>query len=182
MEQDDTLLSRVKNALASNKNVLGLVASYLLMLLCLVLFFSVNHWIAKLFLALIAIGAALFSRFLLEALRIKRNYEKEKHRPAAPLPELEDQSADRTEKEDMMVKEDLTEQEDAPEDADTNSAPNIEPNMPLVFISEKGNKYHQDKACAGLRFADEIQKVSEEEAIALGRQACLRCQQKQADA
>ena len=39
MEQDDTLLSRVKNALASNKNVLGLVASYLLMLLCLVLFF-----------------------------------------------------------------------------------------------------------------------------------------------
>ena len=86
MEQDDTLLSRVKNALASNKNVLGLVASYLLMFLCLVLFFSVNHWIAKLLLALIAIGAALFSRFLLEALRIKRNYEKEKHRPAAPLP------------------------------------------------------------------------------------------------
>ena len=176
MEQDDTLLSRVKNALASNKNVLGLVASYLLMLLCLVLFFSVNHWIAKLFLALIAIGAALFSRFLLEALRIKKQYEKEKHLPAAPLPELEDQSAE------PELKEDMQEQEEAEEDADTNSAPNIEPNRPLVFISEKGNKYHQDKACAGLRFADEIQKVSEEEAIALGRQACLRCQQKQADA
>ena len=176
MEQDDTLLSRVKNALASNKNVLGLVASYLLMLLCLVLFFSVNHWIAKLFLALIAIGAALFSRFLLEALRIKKKYEKEKHLPAAPLPELEDQSAE------PELKEDMQEQEEAEEDADTNSAPNIEPNRPLVFISEKGNKYHQDKACAGLRFADEIQKVSEEEAIALGRQACLRCQQKQEDA
>lgn len=176
MEQDDTLLSRVKNALASNKNVLGLVASYLLMLLCLVLFFSVNHWIAKLFLALIAIGAALFSRFLLEALRIKKKYEKEKHLPAAPLPELEDQSAE------PELKEDMQEQEEAEEDADTNSAPNIEPNRPLVFISEKGNKYHQDKSCAGLRFADEIQKVSEEEAIALGRQACLRCQQKQADA
>ena len=176
MEQDDTLLSRVKNALASNKNVLGLVASYLLMLLCLVLFFSVNHWIAKLFLALIAIGAALFSRFLLEALRIKKKYEKEKHLHAAPLPELEDQSAE------PELKEDMQEQEEAEEDADTNSAPNIEPNRPLVFISEKGNKYHQDKACAGLRFADEIQKVSEEEAIALGRQACLRCQQKQADA
>lgn len=176
MEQDDTLLSRVKNALASNKNVLGLVASYLLMLLCLVLFFSVNHWIAKLFLALIAIGAALFSRFLLEALRIKKKYEKEKHLPAAPLPELEDQSAE------PELKEDIQEQEEAEEDADTNSAPNIEPNRPLVFISEKGNKYHQDKSCAGLRFADEIQKVSEEEAIALGRQACLRCQQKQADA
>lgn len=176
MEQDDTLLSRVKNALASNKNVLGLVASYLLMFLCLVLFFSVNHWIAKLFLALIAIGAALFSRFLLEALRIKKKYEKEKHLPAAPLPELEDQSAE------PELKEDMQEQEEAEEDADTNSAPNIEPNRPLVFISEKGNKYHQDKSCAGLRFADEIQKVSEEEAIALGRQACLRCQQKQADA
>ena len=176
MEQDDTLLSRVKNALASNKNVLGLVASYLLMLLCLVLFFSVNHWIAKLLFALIAIGAALFSRFLLEALRIKKQYEKEKHLPAAPLPELEDQSAE------PELKEDMQEQEEAEEDADTNSAPNIEPNRPLVFISEKGNKYHQDKACAGLRFADEIQKVSEEEAIALGRQACLRCQQKQADA
>lgn len=176
MEQDDTLLSRVKNALASNKNVLGLVASYLLMLLCLVLFFSVNHWIAKLFLALIAIGAALFSRFLLEALRIKKKYEKEKHLPAAPLPELEDQSAE------PELKEDMQEQEEAEEDADTNSAPNIEPNRPLVFISEKGNKYHQDKSCAGLRFADEIQKASEEEAIALGRQACLMCQQKQADA
>ena len=176
MEQDDTLLSRVKNALASNKNVLGLVASYLLMLLCLVLFFSVNHWIAKLLLALIAIGAALFSRFLLEALRIKKKYEKEKHLPAAPLPELEDQSAE------PELKEDMQEQEEAEEDADTNSAPNIEPNRPLVFISEKGNKYHQDKSCAGLRFADEIQKVSEEEAIALGRQACLRCRQKQGDA
>lgn len=170
MEQDDTLLSRVKNALASNKNVLGLVASYLMMILCLVLFFSVNHWIAKLLLALIAIGAALFSRFLLEALRIKKKYEKEKHLPAAPLPELEDQSAE------PELKEDMQEQEEAEEDADTNSAPNIEPNRPLVFISEKGNKYHQDKSCAGLRFADEIQKVSEEEAIALGRQACLRCQ------
>ena len=175
MEQDDTLLSRVKNTLASNKNVLGLVASYLLMLLCLVLFFSVNHWIAKLLLALIAIGAALSSRFLLEALRIKKKYEKEKHLPAAPLPELEDQSAE------PELKEDMQEQEDAPEDADTNSAPNLEPNRPIVFISEKGNKYHQDKSCAGLRFADEVQEVSEEEAIALGRQACLRCQQKQAD-
>ena len=176
MEQDDTLLSRVKNALASNKNVLGLVASYLLMLLCLVLFFSVNHWIAKLFLALIAIGAALFSRLLLEALRVSRKYEKEKHLPATPLPELEDQSAE------PELKEDMQEQEEAEEDADTNSAPNIEPNRPLVFISEKGNKYHQDKSCAGLRFADEVQEVSEKEAIALGRQACLRCQQKQADA
>ena len=176
MEQDDTLLSRVKNALASNKNVLGLVASYLLMLLCLVLFFSVNHWIAKLFLALIAIGAALFSRFLLEALRITRKYEKEKQLPPMPAPEQEDPSAE------PELKEDMQEQEEAEEDADTNSAPNIEPNRPLVFISEKGNKYHQDKSCAGLRFADEIQKVSEEEAIALGRQACLRCQQKQADA
>ena len=76
----------------------------------------------------------------------------------------------------------MPELEDAGEYADTNSAPDHEPDRPLVFISEKGNKYHQDKACAGLRFADEIQKVSEEEAIALGRQACLRCQQKQADA
>ena len=176
MEQDDTLLSRVKNALASNKNVLGLVASYLLMLLCLVLFFSVNHWIAKLLLALIAIGAALFSRFLLEALRVSRNYEKEKQLPPMPVPEQEDQSAE------PELKEDMQEQEEAEEDADTNSAPNIEPNRPLVFISEKGNKYHQDKACAGLRFADEVQEISEEEAIALGRQACLRCLQKQTDA
>ena len=176
MEQDDTLLSRVKNALASNKNVLGLVASYLLMLLCLVLFFSVNHWIAKLFLALIAIGAALFSRFLLEALRITRKYKKEKQLPPMPAPEQEDPSAE------PELNEDMPEQEDAPEDADTDSAPNIEPNRPLVFISEKGNKYHQDKACAGLRFADEVQEVSEEEAIALGRQACLRCLQKQTDA
>lgn len=176
MEQDDTLLSRVKNALASNKNVLGLVASYLLMLLCLVLFFSVNHWAAKLLFALIAIGAALFSRFLLEALRIKQKYEKEKHLPAVPAPEQEDQSAEPEQKEDMP------ELEDAGAYADTNSAPDHEPDRPLVFISEKGNKYHQDKACASLRFADEIQKVSEEEAIALGRQACLRCQQKQADA
>ena len=176
MEQDDTLLSRVKNALASNRNVLGLVASYLLMLLCLVLFFSVNHWIAKLLLALIAIGAALFSRFLLEALRIKKKYEKEKQLPPMPAPEQEDPSAEPEQKEDMQ------EQEEAEEDADTNSAQNLEPNRPLVFISEKGNKYHQDKACAGLRFADEVQEVSEEEAIALGRQACLRCLQKQTDA
>ena len=176
MEQDDTLLSRVKNALASNKNVLGLVASYLLMLLCLVLFFSVNHWIAKLLLALIAIGAALFSRLLLEALRITRKYEKEKQLPPMPVPEQEDPSAQ------PELNEDMQEQEEAEEDADTNSAPNLEPNRPLVFISEKGNKYHQDKACAGLRFADEVQEISEEEAIALGRQACLRCQQKQADA
>ena len=176
MEQDDTLLSRVKNALASNKNVLGLVASYLLMLLCLVLFFSVNHWIAKLLLALIAIGAALFSRFLLEALRITRKYEKEKQLPPMPAPEQEDPSAE------QELKEDMPEQEDAGEDSDTNSSPNLAPNRPIVFISEKGNKYHQDKACAGLRFADEVQEVSEEEAIALGRQACLRCRQKQADA
>lgn len=176
MEQDDTLLSRVKNALASNKNVLGLVASYLMMILCLVLFFSVNHWIAKLLLALIAIGAALFSRFLLEALRIKKKYEKEKHLSPMPAPEQEDPSAEPERKAEMP------EQEDAPEDTDTNSAPNLTPNRPIVFISEKGNKYHQDKACAGLRFADEVQEVSEEEAIALGRQACLRCLQKQTDA
>ncbi len=175
MEQDDTLLSRVKNALASNKNVLGLVASYLMMILCLVLFFSVNHWIAKLLLALIAIGAALFSRFLLEALRITRKYEKEKQLPPMPAPEQEDPSAEPEQKEEMPK------QEDAPEDTDTDNAPNLAPNRPIVFISEKGNKYHQDKACAGLRFADEVQEVSEEEAIALGRQACLRCQQKQAD-
>ena len=176
MEQDDTLLSRVKNALASNKNVLGLVASYLLMLLCLVLFFSVNLWIAKLLLALIAIGAALFSRFLLEALRITRKYEKEKQLPPMPAPEQEDPSAE------QELKEDMPEQEDAGEDSDTNSSPNLAPNRPIVFISEKGNKYHQDKACAGLRFADEVQEVFEEEAIALGRQACLRCLQKQTDA
>jgi hypothetical protein len=176
MEQDDTLLSRVKNALASNKNVLGLVASYLLMLLCLVLFFSVNLWIAKLLLALIAIGAALFSRFLLEALRITRKYEKEKQLPPMPAPEQEDPSAEPEQKEEMPK------QEDAPEDTDTDNAPNLAPNRPIVFVSEKGNKYHQDKACAGLRFADEVQEISEEEAIALGRQACLRCQQKQEDA
>ena len=176
MEQDDTLLSRVKNALASNKNVLGLVASYLLMLLCLVLFFIVNHWIAKLLLALIAIGAALFSRFLLEALRITRKYEKEKQLPPMPAPEQEDPSAEPEQKEEMPK------QEDAPEDTDTDNAPNLAPNRPIVFVSEKGNKYHQDKACAGLRFADEVQEISEEEAIALGRQACLRCRQKQADA
>ena len=176
MEQDDTLLSREKNALASNKNVLGLVASYLLMLLCLVLFFSVNLWIAKLLLALIAIGAALFSRFLLEALRITRKYEKEKQLPPMPAPEQEDPSAEPEQKEEMPK------QEDAPEDTDTDNAPNLAPNRPIVFVSEKGNKYHQDKACAGLRFADEVQEISEEEAIALGRQACLRCRQKQADA
>ena len=176
MEQDDTLLSRVKNALASNKNVLGLVASSVLTILCLILFFTVNHWAAKVLFALIAIVAALFSWFLLEALRVSRNYKKEKQLPPMPVPEQEDQSAEPEQKEDMQ------EQADAPEDADTNSAPNLEPNRPLVFISEKGNKYHQDKACAGLRFADEVQEVSEEEAIALGRQACLRCLQKQTDA
>lgn len=168
MEQDDTLLSRVKNALASNKNVLGLVASSVLTILCLILFFTVNHWAAKVLFALIAIVAALFSWFLLEALRITQKYKKGKHVHAMPAPELENRSAD-------------PEQEDAQENMDSNSAPSLEPNRPLVFISEKGNKYHQDKACAGLRFADEIQEVSEEEAIALGRQACLRCQQKQAD-
>ena len=176
MEQDDTLLSRVKNALALNKNVLGLVASYLMMLLCLVLFFSVNHWTAKLLFALISICAALFSKLLLEALRVSKKYEKEKHLHAMPATEQEDQSAE------LEQNKNMPEQEDAEEDSDTDNAPNLAPNKPIVFISEKGNKYHQDKACAGLRFADEIQKVSEEEAIALGRQACLRCQQKQADA
>ena len=110
------------------------------------------------------------------ALRCSRKYEKEIQLPPIPVPEQEDPSVQPEQKEDMQ------EQADAPEDADTNSAPNLEPNRPLVFISEKGNKYHQDKACAGLRFADEVQEISEEEAIALGRQACLRCQQKQADA
>lgn len=168
MEQDRPLLSRIKTAITSNKNVLALVASSILTILCLILVFTMNHWLAKGFFLLIAIGAALFSLLLLESLRILQKYTKSKPLPKDPAPVIEDKSPDPAESV-------ITEE---PVEADEAKPLPSENDVQTVYISEKGNKYHHDKSCAGLRFADVIQEVSKEEAVSLGREACSRCQAK----
>ena len=176
MKQDNPLLSRVRTAITSNKNLLGLVASLILTVICLVLVFTVNHWIAKVFFAVITIGAALFSRLLFEGLRIKQTYEKKKPLPETPQSVVEDEFSDQIEGLDAQEEEEEEEEEEAAEEIrDMEFPPRHDPKGQQVFISEKGNKYHQDKECTGLRFADVIQEISEDEALALGRQACMRC-------
>ena len=177
MKQDNPLLSRVRTAITSNKNLLGLVASLILTVICLVLVFTVNHWIAKVFFAVITIGAALFSRLLFEGLRIKQTYEKKKPLPETPQSVVEDEFSDPIEGLDAQEEEEEEEEEEeaAEEKRDMESPLPPDPEGQQVFISEKGNRYHQDKACTGLRFADVVQEISEDEALALGRQACMRC-------
>ena len=47
--------------------------------------------------------------------------------------------------------------------------------MDAVFISDKGEKYHCNSDCRGLRFADNISGVTKEAAIAMGRTPCAFC-------
>lgn len=172
MEQDYPLLSRIKAVITSNKNVLGLCASSALSILCLILVFTIDHWLAKGLFLVIAIGAALFSLLLLESLRIARKYTKNKPLPEDSVPETENESS--------VPVESLIAQEQAEVD-EAGSIPS-ENETPTVYISGKGNKYHQDKSCAGLRFADVIQEVSKEKAVSLGKEACSRCQPKDVEA
>lgn len=45
----------------------------------------------------------------------------------------------------------------------------------MVYVTEKGDKYHHDRECIGLRFADSVETLTPQEAAGLGRTPCSKC-------
>lgn len=166
MKRNNPLLTRMKNIHLPDKNALWTVAFTALAVMSLILFFAVKPLILKLLFLLTAIGAAFYIWLLIESRRITPKPAKNVSTPG-PLPETlatetEDEAPERTE---------------AGEN-DGESPQPLEQDEHLVFVSEKGDKYHLDRKCAGLRFADNVETMPVEKAISLNRKPCSKCRPK----
>ena len=167
MKRDNPLLTRVRSIRLLGRNTLWLAAFALLAVLGLVLVFTLKPWVLKLLFLLIAIGAVLYCWLLLEDRRSTPRPAK-----ASSPPEPQNEPA-AVESEDESEDE-ASGQEAADEVLKEGSEPG-EQGKPLVLVSEKGDKYHSDRKCMGLRFADSVEEMPEEEAAALDRKPCGIC-------
>lgn len=162
MNRNHPLIARLKNG-HLDRNTLWIVAFTALFVLCAVLIFVVPPWVLKILFLLIAIGAAVYCWLLIQSRRIT---PKPAQTGSVPAPSSEKQAAD-AESETPGTTEPEGGAEEVPPDGGENERP--------VFISEKGDKYHLDKKCVGLRFADSIETMDEEKAISLNRKRCSKC-------
>jgi hypothetical protein len=165
MNPKNSIFTRLKSIL-SDKNALWTVAFASLALLSVVLIFVVNPLILKLLFLLIAIGAAIYCWLLIESRRMTSKPTPKESSP--PSPSETSEIAMKNETHETAETEGVT-----GEDNQT-----IEQDGHLVFVSNKGDKYHLDRKCAGLRFADNVEEMTEESAVSLKRKPCSKCGKK----
>ena len=168
MKRDNPLLTRVRSIRLLGKNTLWLAAFAALAVLGLVLVFTLKPWVLKLLFLLIAIGAVLYFWLLIEDRRSTP-------RPAKQAPPPEPQSEPAAVEADDDESEDETSGQEAADEVSEDGPEPGEQEKPLVLVSEKGDKYHRDRKCMGLRFADSLEEMPEEEAAALDRKPCGIC-------
>ncbi len=165
MNRNHPLIARLKNG-HPDRNALWIVAFTALFLLCAVLFFVVPPWVLKILFLLIAIGAAVYCWLLIQSRRIT---PKPAQTGSVPAPSVEEQATDTTDAENEAA------ETPKPEGGAEEVPPDGGEDEHQVFISEKGDKYHLDKKCVGLRFADSIETMDEAKAVSLSRKRCSKC-------
>ncbi len=165
MNPKNSIFARLKSILY-DKNALWTVAFALIALLSVVLIFVVNPLILKLLFLLIAIGAAIYCWLLIESRRMTPKPAPKESLP--PLPSETSEIEIHNETYETAETEGVTGEDSQP----------IEQDGHMVFVSEKGDKYHLDRKCAGLRFADNVEEMTEESAVSLKRKPCSKCGQK----
>ncbi|MDD4106175.1 MAG: hypothetical protein PHH03_10030 [Eubacteriales bacterium] len=139
-------------------------------LVCVVLFIIgmigaivFKSWPVKvLFLVIALLAAFYFAKYRPETHNQKAEPE-EKAEPRKPiLPPTEKRQRDASE----SASEAISDQEAAkPQDTVDD----------IVYVSEKGTKFHKEITCAGLKFADLVEKVSKDAAIAANKTPCKLC-------
>ena len=163
MKRNTPLPERMKNIHIPDKAALWIIAFVAFAVLCLILLFTVKPLILKLLFLLLGIGAAGYCCIMIESRRITP-----KSGPAAsaasPSPDVP-AAGKRSE---------------APEQIKTTAVAAgdpqpVEQDEHMVFVSEKGDKFHFDRACVGLRFADTVQTMKQVKAVSLKRTPCSKC-------
>ena len=147
-------------------NPIWIAAFAALAVLGVVLFFTAAPLILKLLFLLIAIGAAVYCWLLIESRRIAPKTVEKDSLPG-PVPEAPPAESE----------EETPEMMEAGEDEGESPRPGGQDGR-LVFVSEKGDKYHLDRECVGLRFADNVESMPEEQAATLNRKPCSKCRPK----
>ena len=163
MKRNTPLPDRMKNIRLPDKAVLWIVAFVAFAVLCLILLFTVKPFILKLLFLLLGIGTAGYCWIMIESRRTtpKPRQVASKSVPSPDVPAAET----RNETPQQIETADGSGEDPQPGEQDDH----------LVFVSEKGDKYHLDRKCVGLRFADIVDTMNEEKAVSLKRKPCSKC-------
>ena len=163
MKRNTPLPDRMRNIRLPDKAVLWIVAFVAFAVLCLILLFTVKPFILKLLFLLLGIGTAGYCWIMIESRRTtpKPRQVASKSVPSPDVPAAET----RNETPQQIETADGSGEDPQPGEQDDH----------LVFVSEKGDKYHLDRKCVGLRFADIVDTMNEEKAVSLKRKPCSKC-------
>jgi hypothetical protein len=160
MKRNTPLPDRMKNIRLPDKAVLWIVAFVAFAVLC---FITLKPWILKLLFLLLGIGTAGYCWIMIESRRITL---KPRQVVFPSVPSFDVLAAE--------TRNETPEQIETADGAGEDPQPG-EQDDHLVFISEKGDKYHLDRKCVGLRFADIVETLTEEKAVSLKRKPCSKC-------
>lgn len=166
MKPDTPLPGRGKDIRPPDKALLWIAAFTALAALCFILALTVRPWIFKLLFLILGLGAAAYIWVMVESRRItpKPGQAASPSSPARDAPAAQ-------------------ESDDAPQLSQAaDAAGPDEQDKNTVFISDKGDKFHRDRQCVGLRFADSVQIIPLEQAESLGRKPCSKCRPKESKA
>lgn len=174
MKRENPLSARLKDMRPQDRNALWLAAFAALAVLCLVLIIAVGLLLLRLLFVLLMIGAVLYCWILLQD---RRNMPRQAREPV-PGPSFEEPPKDA----DIPKPDGEPDGEADPEDSEEPPQEPV-PNDPEpekqaeapVLVSDRGDKYHRNRQCLGLRFADSVAEMPEAEAEALGRKRCGIC-------
>lgn len=166
MKRDTPLPDRMKNIHLPDKAALWIAAFVAFAVLCFILLLTLKPLILKLLFLLLGIGAAGYCWIMVESRRIT---PKPRQAASAATPSLDVPAAE--------TKNETPEQIKTAANAAEEPRPGGQDGH-LVFVSEKGDKFHLDKKCVGLRFADIVRTMTEEEAVSLQRKPCSKCRPK----
>jgi hypothetical protein len=163
MKRNTPLPDRMKNIRLPDKAVLWIVTFVAFAVLCLILLITVKPFILKLLFLLLGIGTAGYCWIMIESRRTtpKPRQVASKSVPSPDVPVAET----RNETPQQIETADGSGEDPQPGEQDDH----------LVFVSEKGDKYHLDRKCVGLRFADIVDTMNEEKAVSLKRKPCSKC-------
>lgn len=169
MKRDTPLWDRMKSIRLPDKAALWIAAFVTFAVLCLILLLTLKPLILKLLFLLLGLGAAGYCWVMVESRRISL---KPKQADSAAVPSPEAPAAVET-------------RDEAPEQLGTaagaaEAIQAVRESEPQVFVSDKGDKFHLDRNCVGLRFADAVRTMTEEEALSLKRKLCSKCRPKSA--
>ena len=154
---------RMKDIRLPDKAVLWIVAFVSFALLCLILLFTVKPLILKLLFLLLGICTAGYCWIMIESRRIT---PKPRHVASQSVPSLDVPAAEaRNETPELIETADGAGEDPQPGNQSDH----------LVFVSEKGDKFHRDRKCIGLSFAEIVETMTEEKAVSFKRKPCSKC-------